>query len=352
METTNGSIDLKEFEVYEEGVLVFSGYKTGIDTIKPDDYTVVGTPTISADGVASGFSDSNYLTTANEYIFNVGSKPWEAIVKFKNNGTSTGQSQAIVCSEANKRAFLLQRSSPLNAVAIYLSSDGTTNDIADNKTIANGLNYNDDVILKIKFTGTQYLGYCSVNGGEFIQTRSIDSTTPVYSGGHFIFGRSSQNNRVFNGSIDLNAFKIYVNGDLLYQPCLKIPYTQSKTGSKVVNSTYRGRVNDMAEQFGYANYYTLDEDNGNFTLPQVELPGLIGNKTLRDSYYNGVTYWELYSNRRLEQGGSCESGVEYTLPKPFADANYILTIPYSSKTATSFIPSATGDFIAKGTGLL
>jgi hypothetical protein len=31
----------------------------------------------------------------------------------------------------------------------------------------------------------------------------------------------------------------------------------------------------MAEQFGYANYYTLDEDNGNFTLPKGEVYGMI-----------------------------------------------------------------------------
>ena len=79
-----------------------------------------------------------------------------------------------------------------------------------------------------------------------------------------------------NGKSDLSGNKIYVDGDLVYQPCLKIPYTQSKTGSKVVNSVYRDRVNDMAEQFGSAPYYTLSDTD--FTLQQVELYGLIANK--------------------------------------------------------------------------
>lgn len=57
------AIDLKCTECIIDGVPVFSGNKTGMDTIKPDDYTVVGTPTISADGIASGFSTSNYLYT-------------------------------------------------------------------------------------------------------------------------------------------------------------------------------------------------------------------------------------------------------------------------------------------------
>ena len=59
--TQNTQTDLKYFSVKVDGVEVFSGNKTGIDTIKPDNYTVVGTPTIRADGVASGFSNSNYI---------------------------------------------------------------------------------------------------------------------------------------------------------------------------------------------------------------------------------------------------------------------------------------------------
>jgi hypothetical protein len=79
-----------------------------------------------------------------------------------------------------------------------------------------------------------------------------------------------------SGSIfDLNAFKIYVDGNLVYQPCLKIPYTLSKTGSKIVDSIYRDRVTDMYEQFGYAPYYTLDTTNSNYTIPKGEVYGMV-----------------------------------------------------------------------------
>ena len=67
--------------------------------------------------------------------------------------------------------------------------------------------------------------------------------------------------------VDLNSIEVYSNGSLVYQPCLKIPFTESKTGSKIVNSIYRDRVNDMASQFGYAPYYTLlEEDTGRYTV--------------------------------------------------------------------------------------
>jgi hypothetical protein len=221
--------------------------------------------------------------------------------------------------------------------------------------------YNDKPFtMSVEFTGTKYIWAYNVEGGAPVSSIVAETTDKLYSYNigqdKFRIGQFTQ-----GGSIDLNTFKIYVDGDLVYQPCLKIPYTEAgngkgynaSTGSKIVNSIYRDRVNDMAEQFGFANYYTLDEDNGNFTLPQVELYGLIGQRTLRDSYRNGATYWELWSDRTLEIGGSCTSGVEYNLPKSFTSAtDYVLSVPYSAKTASSFTPTASGDFIAKGLGVL
>ena len=73
-----GSIDLKQFSITVDGVEVFSGNKTGIDTIKPVDFTAITSGqdspfenpdlpfsdsglTISTDGVASGFSAENQV---------------------------------------------------------------------------------------------------------------------------------------------------------------------------------------------------------------------------------------------------------------------------------------------------
>ena len=86
----------------------------------------------------------------------------------------------------------------------------------------------------------------------------------------------------FLGFIDLNSIAYESNGNLIYQPCLKIPYTQSKTGSKIVDVAYRDRVQDMYEQFGYAPYYTLDEENQNFTLPMGEIYGMIERDAKKD----------------------------------------------------------------------
>lgn len=338
---TVGSVDLKYFEFILNNGVIANGNITGIDTIKDNNYTEVGSPVISTDGVLTKTAEENNSTS--DYItfpFDQTATNWKIVGEFTITSFAISR---LVGDNAG------------SAIQVYLGSSGINLNVYNNGVSTN-------VVSPVSFpsggrTGTFDI-YIEYNNGTYGigWKRKTDTTWKTGTGTNVVVPDNSivsilkEVDAGGSFSFDLNSIKYYKNGNLVYQPCLKIPYTLSKTGSKVVNSVYRHRVNDMASQFGHANYYTLSDTD--FTLPQVELYGLLGDKRLVKSYYNGLTYWELYSNRRLEQGGSCESGVEYTLPKPFADANYVLTIPYSSKTATSFIPSATGDFIAKGTGLL
>lgn len=330
---TVGSVDLKYFEFVLNNGVIANGNITGIDTIKPDDYTVEGTPTISADGVftSTTVNGSNYVQISN--LTPTNDLRIESEFKF-SGGTYEG--------------FLINNNTSTSS-GMYVGEWGVTwalfgaSNLGGRYYLQDGHSY--ELYLEWKSDGTTELGI------KRDDVSSYSTSTGTWTGSLptvFIFGYRYNNNGV--AIFDLNRIKVYSSDNLICQPCLKIPYTLSRTGSKVVNSVYRDRVNDMASQFGHANYYTLSDTD--FTLPQVELYGLIGDKRLVKSYYNGLTYWELYSNRRLEQGGTCESGVEYTFTRPFVDANYVLTIPYSSKTATTFIPSATGDFIAKGQGTL
>ena len=88
-------------------------------------------------------------------------------------------------------------------------------------------------------------------------------TIPVSSCANILLGArlsGGSATNIFTGKIDLNTVKYYADGSLVYQPCLKIPYTESKTGSKIVNAVYRDRVNDMYEQYGN-NGMKLVEEN-------------------------------------------------------------------------------------------
>lgn len=249
--STNSSstIDLSQYEVYIDGTPVFSGKNIGIDVIKADDYTVVGSPTISADGVASGFSNSKYLTKSS--AITIGSSG-EFHIDFAFKSSQYTSSQYILdVYNTNANEIILRRNANgdsytcvvfVNTPAIFNKNITTTADY-----IEGYIEYKDGTY---KF---------SINGSTETLVSSTKPTATTYNVTLGCRTSSSATEALVNGFIDLNAFRIYVDGDLVYQPCLKIPYIQSKTGSKIVNSKYLSRVSDMYEQFGYAPYYSLQE---------------------------------------------------------------------------------------------
>ena len=262
-----GSIDLKKFSITVDGKEVFNGNKTGLDVIKPDNYEVVGSPVITDDGVASGFSGSNSISIYKTFS---STDNCVAIFKFKINYKVASTPQPIMW-------FYAPDSLGRN---MYLSIDnnkGITTALYDLGYISSASNiFTTEKEYDIKYE-TDFATYFKVyvNNTQIInQTISISETKNI---ARINLGNNSGDNieRYFTGSIDLNSFKIYVDGNLVYQPCLKIPYTQSKTGSKIVDVAYRDRVIDLYEQEGKAKYYTIDEPNKNFTLPMGEIYGMI-----------------------------------------------------------------------------
>lgn len=284
-----GSIDLKQLSITVEGVPVFSGNKTGVDTIKPDDYTVVGSPTISADGVASGFSATSYINTASLDITNATDfefiTPW---FRF-NAAPSTGYEQVISWTTSNysvnnNTVFNVGRRNSSQALEVIVQNHSV--DVNLSKAFL--LNPTLGLYYQVKFTykNNSWAAYYRtkenttwINIGLSANTDeygvNIQGTRPIgwrQNGEHFI-----------SGDVDLNGMQIFAYGNLVYQPCLKIPYTKGSDqyGGKYVNAQYLPRVKDAYEQ-GLANdYFTLDEANGTYTLPMGNLYGYI-EKRARD----------------------------------------------------------------------
>ncbi len=63
---------------------------------------------------------------------------------------------------------------------------------------------------------------------------------------------------------------------------IEIQYVLSKTGSKIVSANYRTQVQNIYEEKGVSPYYTLDEENQNYTLPMGEVYGMITKKADAD----------------------------------------------------------------------
>ncbi len=335
-----GSINLKQIMLKTDGKIVFSGNKTGLDVIKEGDYTVTGSPVITDDGIASGFSENNYLTIPVNDV----SKPFDIYISFKLNTLGTIQTlfNIAVGSSYGQHFGLVVFVSGLNKLCFNSSADGVLweGDVIGTTT----LNTADGYMVHIKYDGTSITSYLSVNGGEFQREATAQRT--IYSNlTYFKIGNNILGNQPLLGSMDLNIFKIYVNGALIYRPCFKIPYTESKTGSKIVDSIYRNRISDMYTQYGCAPYYTLDEENQNFTLPMGEIYGMIeGNKVkletkinskldnstvhIVETYKNGNSGYILYSNDYCIQWGylatTANSVTAYTVTflKEFKDTSY------------------------------
>lgn len=285
-----GSIDLKQFSIAVDGVEVFSGNKTGIDTIKPDDYTVVGTPTISADGIASGFSDKNYIKTIQ--LSELVNQSWDIQGKWISTNSSSTNEQSLFQTYYRVNLGLFYQSSSGLFSARGRFGDATSSTAENINMGAKNIGINlTSFDYKMSFdimTGQYTVYYKTANDTDWLLAFSY---TPPTTNKQFYLINAQPTEFIYisggvqfeyysiKDSIDLNSLKIYVDGNLVYQPCLKIPYTESKTGSKIVQSVYRDRVADMYEQFGYAPYYTLSDTD--FTLPQGELYGYL-EKRARD----------------------------------------------------------------------
>lgn len=245
----SGSIDLKQFSITVDGVEVLSGNKTELDVVKPDNYTVVGSPVISEDGVASGFSTNSYIRKTT----NISAGPEKNIIIYAKCTWNGVIPSSNACVLGGTTAY---------APSVYLNTSGKW--LFNLLTIAGGTLETaqiGDNYFKFELKNSVWHYSFSTDGASYIEIGTqagSNFNNWILNIGQNLYD-SSINRPYTVGSIDLNSFKIYVDGNLVYQPCLKIPYTQSKTGIKVVDSTYLDRVKDVYDQHYLERYYTTDE---------------------------------------------------------------------------------------------
>ena len=192
--------------------------------------TVVGSPTITSDGVLSKTSESTYLKISNNIVKQLeGEKSWR--IDFKGVMPNDNAYQNITGQSAGVVGMLNIGS--INGsgnffVQIY-AEDGTNKAIYVPGGVAN--NY-----------GKEYIGYASYNGNDtYTIALSVDNGTTwktssatwdktVYFGGNDL----KVGYRLLTGSLDLTAFKIYVDGELVYSPTKSV-YALERRKPKVWN---------------------------------------------------------------------------------------------------------------------
>ena len=309
-----------------------------IDIIKKNNYTVVGSLTIDT-GVATGFSNANYITvptlsgTSEEVLIQ------GAFV----TGTDLTDTQYVYYNDTDNY-FRITNS----------SIDAKVSGVAYNVT---SFDFEEDMIYTFQIELSGAISNMYING-EIVATSTTLSTDIDLADIVAMIGTNGTS--YFKGYIDLNAFRIskvipkepQTEEDLdiyeapIYQPCLQIPYTASKFGVKIVDGLYADRIQDCYNQFRTGNYFILDVDNNKFRLPFDSPNGL--NHMLYN-WRSGNQACSYDTNLECTQMAACTSGTPVVFHKPFADNEYSLVgISYSSKTATGFTPSESGYYMAQG----
>lgn len=180
--------------------------KEGFDLSK---FTVVGNPTISDDGVVSGFSENNYLRVTSNLSF--GSSSWEITGNFVFSSYS--YMQAIFSGANNAYAPLLYVFN--TGMQLHIPSvQGTWGWQLVNANY-NFVN-NEEYYYKVGWDGDNYYIKISNDNGYTYSTLQILAGIALLDGsgafGLCIGENPSQTDRYFKGSIDLKKFFITVDG--------------------------------------------------------------------------------------------------------------------------------------------
>lgn len=243
-------------------------------TFDKSKFKVVGSPMISDDGVASGLSNNDYITIP----FNKTATNFKIYYPFKTLSTLPTTSNFVL-----NGTVLFYMSKSGGTMSFGYGSARTGNVFMDSFNWKPNTNY----CLEVTRNGRNTVTFNFLNldkNNKILKSSDLDVTNAIPTTDIL------QLSKMDNMSIDLKQFSITVDGQEVFSgnktgidtvkiggETVEIPYTQSKTGSKIVDVAYRDKVQALYNQEGKADYYTIDETNQNFTLPMGEIYGMINS---------------------------------------------------------------------------
>lgn len=172
----------------------------------PVGYTTIGSPTMT-DGIATGFSSSNYYKLDTPFL--PGNNAWQIVIRAKFNNL-TARHTLISFAAANTRS--VQLTTTVNRTLVtYLSSNGTSANIAQAKESTLTIEANTWYYFRIRFTRTAYEISVSEDRQVWTTYITVNSSTPVWQGTYFSIGYNfSQYPEPMDGYIDFNNSYIQI----------------------------------------------------------------------------------------------------------------------------------------------
>lgn len=246
----------------------------GKEVYDPDKFTVVGSPTITDDGVASGFSENDYIITPTIDYSNANS--WEIYTQ-KFSILSMQNLNTILCNNTNTQNT--------DGIAIFIRGNGKTSwsvqsEIGKNifKRDANtNFQINTEYQFKLEFTGSAYNLYLSTNGGSFVLVDTCKSSIKANINISIAIGRGI--NQHWKGNpIDLKHFSITVDGKEVFKGTKTVPEKVPPKG-EIVGRLYKEALIEnfnaieakLNELSGLTAYETQVPDFSNYNYEDVTL---------------------------------------------------------------------------------
>ena len=267
----SGAIGCDE-EVYEDIYkYAHSSSETGVDRFL-NNCSIVGSPVINGSELEVKYCDSsNYVSIDASFItedswdlyFPLPTDTWNDYVDLF---TITGGTVPAL------KVMLGADEYDLKTVSWYLSTDGSTTAKEGEITLSPYVSFEESskALVHVAFSGTEYTLEVILDG----TTYSLDS----YTSSTKLYGSSSSKLNVCNsasstapgfnsGYLNLDKIKIEVSDNTVFSGATDIiilPYTQSKTGSKIVSGIiYHDKIKALYNKEGYAPYYMINESEHN-----------------------------------------------------------------------------------------
>ena len=225
-------------------------------------FTVVGSPTINdTTKTVTNFSGSNYITipAIDTQTANI----WEIGFRFSYGGDE-GVNQIYFCS--TPMCLQIRAGSPQERITLYMSSNGTSWDIANNVTGSMILQTGQTYYIKLFFDGSKYILSYSTDGVNYITDITITSSVKINPNAtHNIIGSNASSIYMRNGYFYLGDTYIKVNWNIVWTP-----YKEAVVGYSIINDTditstsFTGVAQEAIANNATGSVKTLLDGNGTY----------------------------------------------------------------------------------------
>ena len=287
-----GSIDLPSFKIYVDNQLVYSPTKPTylLERRKPKvwnkgQFTVVGNPSISDDGIASGFGAGNYIDI--NYSINT--------IDYQNLNIDISFTTS---SDVTTNQYILH-SKTYAQLSVYIINGQLRFNVGKNNawfgdviidTVTNNTRYN----LNLNFTTSGVTYTCETNGTtitNFIADKTMLGDTQNMN---LWLGVTRSSNTPFLGSIDLKSFKIYTDNNLVFDGGAET-YVYDSSKFTVVGSPTITEYG-VASGFSSGNYLNINVDLSNLDILKIKSTFKTPNA---DNRTNFSAVWQIKSTTSI-----------------------------------------------------